>query len=196
MIDQPVSPATKHPKDDRVDATSPDIEKPIKDDTNGQTRADYVGYLIGDVSRMIRTVYDRRVEPLGLTRAQWRVMTRLNRLESCTQTELATELEIEKPTLGKLIERLESKGWVERRADENDARSKRLFLTAAARPLLTEMAGLADEVIEGVFAGIGADKSAQLRETLSRIKGNLAGMLEDDTASGGTAASPGGGTGS
>ena len=196
MIDQPVSPATKHPKDDRVDATSPDIEKPIKDDTNGQTRADYVGYLIGDVSRMIRTVYDRRVEPLGLTRAQWRVMTRLNRLESCTQTELATELEIEKPTLGKLIERLESKGWVERRADENDARSKRLFLTAAARPLLTEMAGLADEVIEGVFAGIGADKSAQLRETLSRIKGNLAGMLEDDTAPGGTAASPGGGTGS
>jgi DNA-binding MarR family transcriptional regulator len=196
MIDQPVSPATKHPKDDRVDATSPDIEKPIKDDTNGQTRADYVGYLIGDVSRMIRTVYDRRVEPLGLTRAQWRVMTRLNRLESCTQTELATELEIEKPTLGKLIERLESKGWVERRVDENDARSKRLFLTAAARPLLTEMAGLADEVIEGVFAGIGADKSAQLRETLSRIKGNLAGMLEDDTASGGTAASPGGGTGS
>jgi len=179
-----------------VDATSPDIEKPIKDDTNGQTRADYVGYLIGDVSRMIRTVYDRRVEPLGLTRAQWRVMTRLNRLESCTQTELATELEIEKPTLGKLIERLESKGWVERRVDENDARSKRLFLTAAARPLLTEMAGLADEVIEGVFAGIGADKSAQLRETLSRIKGNLAGMLEDDTASGGTAASPGGGTGS
>ena len=143
---------------------------------------------------MIRTVYDRRVEPLGLTRAQWRVMTRLNRLESCTQTELATELEIEKPTLGKLIERLESKGWVERRADENDARSKRLFLTAAARPLLTEMAGLADEVIEGVFAGIGADESAQLRETLSRIKGNLSGMLEDDTAPGGTAASPGKGT--
>ena len=34
-----------------------------------QARADYVGYLIGDVSRMIRTVYDRRVEPLGLTRA-------------------------------------------------------------------------------------------------------------------------------
>lgn len=177
-----------------MDATSPDTGKPAKDNTDGQTRADYVGYLIGDVSRMIRTVYDRRVEPLGLTRAQWRVMTRLNRLESCTQTELATELEIEKPTLGKLIERLESKGWVERRADENDARSKRLFLTAAARPLLTEMAGLADEVIEGVFAGIGADESAQLRETLSRVKGNLSGMLEDDTAPGGTAVSPGEGT--
>lgn len=156
--------------------------EPAVDRQNGQTRADYVGYLIGDVSRMIRTIYDRRVEPLGLTRAQWRVMTRLNRLESCTQTELATELEIEKPTLGKLIERLEAKGWVERRADEKDARSKRLFLTAAAHPLLADMSERADEVIEGIFAGIDADESAQLRATLTRIKDNLADMLEDDTA--------------
>lgn len=164
-----------------MDATPPPVQETRSHNANGQTRADYVGYLIGDVSRMIRTVYDRRVEPLGLTRAQWRVMTRLNRLESCTQTELATELEIEKPTLGKLIERLEAKGWVERRADENDARSKRLFLTAAAHPLLAEMTERADEVIEGVFAGIGANESAQLRETLGRIKDNLADMLERDT---------------
>ncbi len=161
-----------------MNARSPGTRDLHTHNPDGQTRADYVGYLIGDVSRMIRTVYDRRVETLGLTRAQWRVMTRLNRLESCTQTELATELEIEKPTLGKLIERLEAKGWIERRADENDARSKRLFLTAAAHPLLAEMTERADEVIEGVFAGIGADESAQLRETLSRIKVNLSDMLD------------------
>ena len=149
---------------------------------DSQTRADYIGYLIGDVSRMIRTVYDRRVEPLELTRAQWRVMTRLNRLQSCTQTELATVLEIEKPTLGKLIERLESKGWVERRADASDARSKRLFLTPAARPLLEEMSQRADEVIEGVFAGIGADESARLRDTLSDIKDNLTVMMDEPLA--------------
>ena len=147
-----------------------------------QTRADYVGYLIGDVSRMIRTVYDRRVEPLGLTRAQWRVMTRLHRLESCTQTELAIELEIEKPTLGKLIERLEAKGWVEKQPDANDARSKRLFLTAASRPVVDEMYELAEDVIDGIFAGLSAADSAHLFETLTHIKGNLAGMMDDATA--------------
>ena len=168
-----------------MDARTSDIEKPAGARVpDGQTRADYVGYLIGDVSRMIRTVYDRRVEPLGLTRAQWRVMTRLNRLESCTQTELAVELEIEKPTLGKLIERLEAKGWVERQADENDARSKRLFLTDAARPLLAEMSQRADEVIEGVFAGIGKDDAERLRDTLTRIKDNLSGMLGEPVSNG------------
>ena len=170
--------------DDQKNIGKPDgqVVKPEAEAAGTDTRADYVGYLIGDVSRMFRTVYDRRVQPLGLTRAQWRVMTRLNRLESCTQTQLAIELEIEKPTLGKLIERLEAKGWVERRADASDARSKRLFLTPAARPLLEEISQRADEVIEGVFAGIGADESARLRDTLSDIKDNLTVMMDEPLA--------------
>lgn len=147
-----------------------------------QIPPDNIGYLIGDVSRRIRTVYDRRVEPLGLTRAQWRAMVRLSHVEGCTQTELAAELDIEKPTAGKLLERLEAKGWVERRPDETDARSKRLFLTAAARPVLQEMHALAEEVIDGIFAGIDSADAARLHETLSRIKDNLAGMAGEDVA--------------
>ena len=144
-----------------------------------QSQIDPIGYLIGDVSRMIRTVYDRRVEPLGLTRAQWRVMTRLNRLESCTQTELATALEVEKPTLGKLIERLEVKGWVDRRADPNDARSKRLYLTPAARPVLADMHKEAEDVVAGIFAGLDGEEAARLHAMLDHIKGNLSEMLDD-----------------
>jgi len=145
-----------------------------------QTQIDPIGYLIGDVSRMIRTVYDRRVEPLGLTRAQWRVMTRLNRAESFIQTELAIELEIEKPTLGKLLERLEAKGWVERRPDQKDARSKRVFLTPAARPVLNQMYERATDVVGGIFDGIEDKDAEQLRALLDHIKGNLIQMLEDD----------------
>ena len=144
-----------------------------------QAQIDPIGYLIGDVSRMIRTVYDRRVEPLGLTRAQWRVMTRLNRLESCTQTELATALEVEKPTLGKLIERLEVKGWVDRRADPNDARSKRLYLTPAARPVLADMHKEAEDVVAGIFAGLDGEEAARLHAMLDHIKANLSEMLDD-----------------
>ena len=144
-----------------------------------QAQIDPIGYLIGDVSRMIRTVYARRVEPLGLTRAQWRVMTRLNRLESCTQTELATALEIEKPTLGKLIERLEVKGWGDRRADPNDARAKRLYLTPAARPVLADMHKEAEDVVAGIFAGLDGEEAARLHAMLDHIKRNLSEMLDD-----------------
>ena len=161
-------------KETPVNAVNPKTPAPDR-----QTQIDPVGYLIGDVSRMIRTVYDRRVEPLGLTRAQWRVMTRLNRLENCTQTELATDLEIEKPTLGKLIERLEAKGWVERRPDAKDARSKIVCLTPVAQPVLQEMHSEAEQVVAGIFAGVSAEDAAHLYGMLDHIKGNLAAMLEE-----------------
>lgn len=140
---------------------------------------DNIGYLIGDVSRMIRTVYDRRVEPLGVTRAQWRALVRLSRIEGCTQTRLAAELDIEKATAGKLIERLEAKGWIERRADSADARSKRLYLTAKAKPLLDEMYARAGEVLDGIFSGISDADAARLHATLDRIKANLAAMMDE-----------------
>ena len=139
---------------------------------------DPIGYLIGDVSRMIRTVYDRRVEPLGLTRAQWRVMTRLNRMKSCTQTELAIALEIEKPTLGKLIELIEAKAWVKLQPDLDDARSKIVCLTPAARPVLEEMQSEAEKVVMAIFAGVSQDDAKRLHRTLNNIKSNLSVMLQ------------------
>ena len=141
---------------------------------------DHVGYLIGDVSRMLRTVYDRRVEPLGLTRAQWRVLARLSRIEGCTQTELAAELEIEKPTLGKLIERLEEKEWVTRRADENDARTKRVFLTKRAATVIDEMFSLADEVLNAAIAGLDRKEADQLNAALLQVKSNLSELLSSE----------------
>jgi MarR family transcriptional regulator, transcriptional regulator for hemolysin len=141
---------------------------------------EHVGYLIGDVSRMLRTVYDRRVEPLGLTRAQWRVLARISRIEGCTQTELAAELEIEKPTLGKLIERLEEKEWVKRRPDENDARTKRVFLTKRAGPVLNEMFSLADDVLDAAIAGLSRKEADQLNAALLQVKSNLTELLNSD----------------
>ena len=70
------------------------------------------GFLVNDVARLLRTAYDRRVRALGLTRSQWWVVTHLFRASGVTQSELAEMLEIEKPTLGRLLDRLEAKGWV------------------------------------------------------------------------------------
>ena len=136
-----------------------------------------IGFIIGDVSRMLRTVYDRRVEPLGLTRAQWRVLARISRNEGCTQTELAAELEIEKPTLGRLIDRLQANDWVERRADENDARTKRVFLTSRAQPVLKKMYSLADDVLDAAFSGLTRDQADQLLQSLLHVKLNLSELL-------------------
>ena len=56
----------------------------------------YIGYTMTDVARLLRTVFERRVRSLGLTRAQWVTIARLHRRPGLSQSEVADLLEIEK----------------------------------------------------------------------------------------------------
>ena len=102
-----------------------------------------IGFLVHDVARLMRTMYDRRMAPLGLTRSQWWVLNHLYFHEGISQTELASMLEIEKAALGRLLDRMEAKDWIERRPDELDKRTKRVFLTDNVQPTLQKMRDLA-----------------------------------------------------
>ena len=64
------------------------------------------GFLIHDVARLMRTAYDRRMKPLGLTRSQWWVLNHLFFHQGISQSDLAKILDIERATLGRLLDRL------------------------------------------------------------------------------------------
>ena len=98
-----------------------------------------------------------------------------------SQTELAGILEIEKPTLGKLIEKLEKKGWVERQVDARDQRARRLVITEAVRPLINRMETLAEAVHDDALAGLAAEQERQLTQILLVVKSNLNHLLANDT---------------
>ncbi len=149
-----------------------------------------VGFLISDVSRLMRRVYDRRVEPLGVTRAQWRVLVHLYRREGVSQTELAAILEIEKPTLGRLVDKLEEKGWVERRVDERDQRARRLVITDAVRPMIEHLKVYAASVNEDSMAGLDSEQERQFVEILLAVKNNLNGLLASGANGAPTSDSP------
>src|SRR5208282_2062369 len=97
-------------------------------------------FSLNDVARMLRTYADHKARQFGMTRAQWAVLVRLDRFEGLKQTELAEMLDLQPITLTRLLDRLCDSGLIERRSDPNDRRAKRLFLTAAARPLLERLA--------------------------------------------------------
>jgi DNA-binding MarR family transcriptional regulator len=131
------------------------------------------GFLLNDVARLLRTVYDRRIRELGLTRAQWWVLTHLFRADGITQTELAEVLEIEKPTLGRLLDRLEAKGWVRRAHDERDRRIWRVRLTKEVEPALRTMRRIAAELRRDALSGLSAAERERFVDSLLSIKSNL-----------------------
>jgi DNA-binding MarR family transcriptional regulator len=131
------------------------------------------GFLLNDVARLLRTAYDRRIRKLGLTRAQWWVLTHLYRSNGVTQTELAETLEIEKPTLGRLLDRLEAKGWVRREHDASDRRVWRVLLTDEVEPALNTMRTIAAELRRDALVGISVEERERFVDTLLAIKENL-----------------------
>lgn len=131
------------------------------------------GFLLNDVARLMRTAYDRRIRKLGLTRAQWWVLTHLYRSNGVSQTELAETLEIEKPTLGRLLDRLEAKGWVRREHDASDRRVWRVHLTDEVEPALRTMRTIAADLRRDALTGISAAERERFVDTLLAIKENL-----------------------
>jgi len=131
------------------------------------------GFILHDVARLLRTTFDRRVKALGFTRSQWWVLNHLFRNDGITQSELADLLEIEKASLGRLLDRLEAKGWVRREDHANDRRAKRVILTAEVEPAIKAMRAAAAELRRDALAGLTDEQKEQFVDTLLAVKANL-----------------------
>ena len=141
-------------------------------------------FLISDVGRLLRTYADQKARQFGMTRAQWAVLLKLERHEGVQQSDLAEFLEIQPITLTRLVDRLCDSGLIERRPDPNDRRAKRLYLTAAARPLLEKISEQVEEVAEEVLAGLDPQSVdavlSQLGIARENLKKAIAGKTPQD----------------
>jgi DNA-binding MarR family transcriptional regulator len=131
------------------------------------------GFILHDVARLLRTTFDRRVKTLGMTRSQWWVLNHLFRNDGAMQSELADVLEVEKATLGRLLDRLELKGWIRREGDPGDRRVRRVFLTDEVEPVIKAMRAAAAELRRDALAGLSAEQQERFVDTLLAVKGNL-----------------------
>jgi len=127
---------------------------------------------IGETAHALRKAFDRRAVGLGVTRAQWKVLFRLERQSGLRQIELADMLDIEPITLSRIVDRLEEAGLVERLADPADRRAWRLHVTARAQPLIEKLRAVADEMISEAFAGIALKDIEITRAVLGRVREN------------------------
>ena len=134
---------------------------------------EYIGVVLSDVARLLRTEFDRRVRRLGITRAQWLVLTRLHRRPGASHSELAEMMEVEKATAGRMIDRLVANGWVERRSEPGDKRVKRVYLTPEAERVHKRIWRVAEDTVEAALADLSARESKQLFTLLQRVKETL-----------------------
>lgn len=138
-----------------------------------------LGFLMHDVSRLRRSVFDEFMKPMAMTRSQWWILAHLSRHDGMIQSDLANVLDIGKAALGGLIDRLEASKFIERRADDNDRRVKRIYLTSKGTQIITEMRTRSHQMSERILDGLDTASRHALVDMLTLVKKNLLSIKGD-----------------
>tara|TARA_R110002072_G_scaffold2011_4_gene16938 strand:+ start:2649 stop:3134 length:486 start_codon:yes stop_codon:yes gene_type:complete len=134
---------------------------------------DTFGFLIHDVARLLRRNFNQRVQGLGMTQEQCRVILHLSRHEGIQQVALADLLEIKPITLARLLDKLEEGGLIERHRNPDDRRAFRLYLTSNAHSVVKNILDIGLTVRADAYTDIPASDLEKLNSVLSRLKANL-----------------------
>jgi MarR family transcriptional regulator for hemolysin len=139
-----------------------------------------LGFLLHDAARLLRKRFEQNARDLGLTRSQWQVLAHLAQNEGIHQGALAEILEIEPITLARILDKLQSTGFVERRSHPKDGRVWQLFLRPKAHPVLATMREIGAATRAEALEGISEREQERLLRLLSTIKSNLLGVISAD----------------
>lgn len=143
--------------------------------------ASTIGFRIARLPHLWRSIIDRRLAPLGLTQTRWVTLYHLWELgEGNPQCDLARAIGVEAPSLVRTLGQLEEQGLVERRACDTDRRSKRIYLTPAAMPLLEQIDSVVLAARKEIFAGLSDSDLIQLDQWLAQIESNGLAMQARD----------------
>jgi MarR family transcriptional regulator, transcriptional regulator for hemolysin len=137
-----------------------------------------LAFLLHDVARLLKKRLEQNSRGSGLTRSQWQILAYLAQNEGINQKGLAELLEIEPITLGRILDKLETLGLIERRPHPTDRRTWLLHLVEAARPKLVQIRELGDVTHREALAGVSEDDGQCLLKTLEAMKANLTEACE------------------
>ncbi|MBX3567928.1 MAG: winged helix-turn-helix transcriptional regulator [Rhizobiaceae bacterium] len=141
---------------------------------------DSFGFLVTDLTRLIRTEMDRLIAEagLGITPGDARTLSHAARAGSIRQTLLAERIGVEAMTVSSSLDRLEAQGLIVRSADPADRRAKLVRVTEAGEAMLARIAPLAARLRAGAGQGVSAEEWQGFIGTLKTVRDNLTAVRE------------------
>jgi MarR family transcriptional regulator for hemolysin len=133
--------------------------------------------LLDDLSRVqrkMRALFDARVKERGLTLPRARALLILGRGVNLNQRELADELDIETPTLVRLLDGMEKQGFIERQSVEGDRRAKQIAMTPRGAKVAGEVLDLARTLRADVLKSISANEMSTTVKVFAAMSENIA----------------------
>ncbi|WP_420101127.1 MarR family winged helix-turn-helix transcriptional regulator [Bosea sp. (in: a-proteobacteria)] len=137
-------------------------------------------YQMVETARLMRNHVDQRAREHGTTRAQWGVLARLRRQEGLNQAALAEQMELQPISLARLLDRLQSQGLIERRADPSDRRAYRLYLTPPGRDLVNDLDSVRSQIADEMLGDVSDSTLITALDLLAEIREAARARRDED----------------
>jgi len=106
-------------------------------------------------------------------RGQHRLLLILLSGDGVAQKDLVEKMDIRPTSLGELIDKLETKGYVSRQVNEEDKRSVQVFLTEDGKAKAKEIVDRREKSAEQIFASLSEQEQEQLWVLLKKLTTSL-----------------------
>jgi len=141
-----------------------------------KTKLDYnLGYLINRTAWSLKHAMQRAIneQELGITTIHWAILQQLDEKDGLSQVELAKILEKDRPNITRILDVMENKELVVRKADPNDRRKYLIYLTDKGREIKEKIEPISIAVREEAFQHIAEADLKKLRDLMIQITKNL-----------------------
>lgn len=136
-------------------------------------------FMLDRTAKTYQIHFDNEMRRLGLSRSQWLLLANLYHCDGATQKELADLMGNGESSLGKLTQKLEATGWLDRTPDANDRRAFNLRISRKKRPLVAKLVTMLFMETERSLHGFTRDERNTLMHYLDRIQRNVESVAPD-----------------
>lgn len=131
-----------------------------------------IGFLLSKGYQRAWAILREEIEPYDLTPPQFALLAFLWQQDGLTQVELSEKGQIDRSTIGGLIDRLERNGLLERRQHPHDRRAYRIYLTEQGRSMESTLSACAERSLKKLTSGLDEDELEELRRMLEILRGD------------------------
>jgi DNA-binding MarR family transcriptional regulator len=133
------------------------------------------GYLLHDVSKLLKRRFEEEAKDYGITLPQWRVLAQIGLGKDSRQASLAASIDVDPMTMSGILDRLEKRSLITRMPDPADSRAKLAAITPAGDEIVLSARAVGLRLLEEASRGLSKKDQDQLKALLGKVRNNLQG---------------------
>lgn len=133
----------------------------------------WVGHITENAMKQISEAFGRRLQNTGITRIQWIALYYLQTKGIISQRDLSNLMNVKDSSAGRLIDRLERDGLIERERNDFDRRVIFIKLTQKGDQLISELMPIGINFNDDLMTGIDEQELMIFENILNKMQTNI-----------------------